>query len=366
MQTNVLLPQVELTMDQVLVVKWLVKVGSAVQPEQPLLEVETQKAVTQVPAPCKGYVRKTFVKEGDLIGEKSLLCVLTETAEEHFEEIINLNSAYGPQVSPSTAAVLSAEAVDGLTKATPAARRVARELGVPLSTIIGTGPAGRITEQDVQVAAGTSCNASKSSNEWISLPATRLALIAQMQKSLLEIPQIHLSRSINVTALFKKLEGITFTHQLVAVVARSLQKHPSLRTVIIDGKIRVEPVSVAVAMDTSRGLVAPALRGADQMSVAEISVALKELRVRAQSNRLHHHELVNAPFAVTNLGMFGIDFFNAFVFHGQTAVLSIGRATDTNDEVKVAWFGLAADHRVVDGAEGARFLQTLQTEILTA
>jgi pyruvate dehydrogenase E2 component (dihydrolipoamide acetyltransferase) len=119
-------------------------------------------------------------------------------------------------------------------------------------------------------------------------------------------------------------------------------------------------------MDTPHGLVAPVLRRPDQMSLAEISAALKELRHRAHSDSLQHHELINAPFAVTNLGMFNIDFFSAFVFHGQTAVLSVGRMTSAADGTWTAWFGLALDHRVVDGAEGARFLQTLQAEILKA
>ena len=241
---------------------------------------------------------------------------------------------------------------------------MAKELKVDLSEITGSGPGGRITEEDVREGhSSLSGNSTSESGEWTPLSSARLALIAQMHKSLAEIPQIHLSRQLDVTNLSRQTDGITFTHRLVAVVARALSEHPALRTMIKDGKTKVEPVSVAVAMDTPRGLVAPALRQADQLSIMDISAAIKELRDRALSYGLQRQELTNAPFAVTNLGMFGIDFFNAFVFHGQTAVLSVGRMVDANDGTKAAWFGLAADHRLVDGAEGARFLETLQTEI---
>src|ERR1051326_2613106 len=111
-------------------------------------------------------------------------------------------------------------------------------------------------------------------------------------------------------------------------------------------------------MDTAHGLVAPAVRHADQLSLEQIAAQVKELRVRAEAGKSRREDLVDAPFAVSNLGMLGIDFFAPFVFHGQTAVLAIGRAVDGK-----AWFTLALDHRVVDGAEAARFLETLQNAI---
>ncbi len=352
MRRDVLLPQVELTMESALIAKWLVRAGDYVKADQPLVEVETQKAVSEVPSPVAGFVRKLCVKEGETVNEKALLCILTDSAHE------SLDSAEKPPALPG-------ETERGPLKATPAARRIAKERGVDLASAKGTGPGGRISEEDVRAAAGgeKTSYVPFSSGDWTTLPATRLALIAQMQKSLAEIPQIQIKRRGRCdAALSVKTSGITFTHRLVLALAAALRQHPVLRTIIDGSRVKVEPVSVAIAMDTPSGLIAPAVRNADKLSLQEISAAVSESRAKATANSLHRADLTGAPFALTNLGMLGVDQFDAFVFHGQTAVLSVGRSTDDGDR-KFAWFGLAADHRVVDGAEAARFLQTLQTEI---
>ncbi|MEX0643133.1 MAG: dihydrolipoamide acetyltransferase family protein [Pirellulales bacterium] len=364
MQREVLLPQVELTMESALVAKWLVRPGDQVRAEQPILEVETQKATSEIPSPAAGYVRQLCVEEGQSVGEKALLCILTDTADEPFRvstATAGLSGTKLPEPGPSRVADTEAEA--GLVKASPAARRTARELNIDLSALRGTGPGGRVTEQDVRAAA-TADTGTKASNEaWSPIPATRLALIAQMQKSLAEIPQIQVRRRLDVTSLLANKDGITFTHRLARAVAAALSRHPSLRTTIDANRVRVEPVSVAIAMDSPHGLIAPVVRNADQLSLRQLSEAVQELRAKADANALHRADLTNAPFAISNLGMFGVDQFDAFVFHGQTAVLSVGRAADDRADGKLAWFSLAVDHRVVDGAEAARFLETLQAEI---
>jgi pyruvate dehydrogenase E2 component (dihydrolipoamide acetyltransferase) len=183
-----------------------------------------------------------------------------------------------------------------------------------------------------------------------------------MQKSLAEIPQIQVRRRLDVAPLLKKEGGATFTHRLTRAAAAAVARHPALRTSFDSNRIRVEPVSVAIAMDSPHGLVAPVVRNADKLSLPQISAALTELRGKAEANLLRRAELIEAPFAISNLGMLGVDQFDAFVFHGQTAVLSVGRSV-TEGGKTLAWFGLAVDHRVVDGAEAARFLETLQLEI---
>ncbi len=345
MRTNVLLPQVELTMESAIIAKWLVAVGDRVTAEQPLLEVETQKAASDVPSPAAGYVRRLCVTEGETVAEKALLCILTDGPDEPFED----------QSLP--------------LKASPAARRLAKEIGVDLSVINGTGPDGRITEQDVRSASGTTAPspvaAGDASGEWTTLPATRLALIVQMRKSLSEIPQIHLQRRLDVTPLTVKTQGITLTHRLIVAVAAALKAHPAVRSAINGDKVKVQPVSVAIAIDSPHGLIAPVIRDADQLSLEQVVAAVTDFRDRARTNALRREELTgDAPFAITNLGMLEVDQFNAFVFYGQTAVLSVGRSVEASDGRRLAWIGLAVDHRVVDGAAAARFLQALQTEIL--
>jgi pyruvate/2-oxoglutarate dehydrogenase complex dihydrolipoamide acyltransferase (E2) component len=339
MQTLVPLPQLELTMENVRVVAVLIQVDERVAADQPLIEVETAKAVQAVLSPKPGFVRKVFVQVNDQLREKALICVLTDTVGEAYQD----------------AGVPESRASD--IKAAPAARKLARDLGIDLSTITGAGPGGRITVEDVQKAG--SSNAPDS--ELQAIPPARQALIAQMQRSLAEIPQFHAARRMDVRPLLAKTKGITFTTRLARCLAVALSGHPKLRTTIVNDKFRVAPVSIAIAMQTRHGLAAPALRLAQLESLEGAARALGDLRVKAEAGTLRGEDLADAPFAVSNLGMFQVDFFNAFVFHGQTAVLAIGRAIDG-----MSWFNLAADHRVVDGVEAARFLQTLQEEISRA
>ncbi len=378
MQKNILLPQVELEMESVAVVKVCVREGELVDADKPIIEVETQKATTEVPASEAGYVRKLFVKEGDNIGKEALLCILTDTADEAFtiptSAAAATRSRTVPAPAPASAPIIHE---GGIVPAAPAARRAAAEAGIDLRTVRGTGPNGRVTVEDVKAAVDANGKASAPAapsspaastptapgGEWIPLPPPRLALIAQMRKSLAEIPQIHVARQMDVTPLSVKAEGVTFSHRLIRAAAAALARHPALRTMIQGERSRVESVSVAVAMDTPHGLVAPAIREADKRQLAEISAAVEDFRRRGASRSLRSEELRNAPFAITNLGMMGVDFFNPFVFHGQTAVLGVARAIDAPAGTKVAWFTLAVDHRVVDGAEAARFLQSLQEEI---
>jgi pyruvate dehydrogenase E2 component (dihydrolipoamide acetyltransferase) len=201
--------------------------------------------------------------------------------------------------------------------------------------------------------------------EWIDLPAGRLALISQMQRSLAEIPQIAITRQMDVTPLSVKQPGITFTHRLVGKLAAALRAHSALLTATDGRRLRTGPVSVAVAMETKHGLVAPVIRQADLGTVEQIAVRLTDYRGRAETRTLKNDELRDGPFALTNLGILGVDLFTPFVFHGQTAVLAVGRTAEVAAGRKAAWFSLAVDHRVVDGAEAARFLATLQQEILS-
>ena len=369
MITTVLLPQLELTMDSVTVANVLVEEGAQVTAEQTLIEVETQKAMSEVPAPVGGFVRGLAVKSGDIIGQKTLICYISTIADE---PLTGSPVAKVPAtVSAEAAALVPAEkaaAPAGSTaiRAVPATRKLARDLGVDLAEVKPSGPEGRITPQDVEAhaaarrKAGAPVETAAGGDGWEPLPAARLALNAQMQKSLAEIPQIVISRQLDVTQLSRKEEGVTFTHKLIARLGAALAQHPALRTATDGKRTKVMPVSVAVAIDSPAGLVAPVLREADLGSLATIAAKLAEYRGRAEQRALQNEELKDGPFALTNLGMLGVDFFSPFVFFGQTAVLAVGRITDAPDGGRRVWVSLAVDHRVVDGAEAARFLETLQ------
>jgi pyruvate dehydrogenase E2 component (dihydrolipoamide acetyltransferase) len=358
MQTEVRLPQLELTMEEVRIVSVRIKEGDLVRAEQPLIEVETGKAVLEVPAPRGGFVRRVLVQPEQRIGERALICILSETANETLADGNASGPSSLPQAIPSPTASPPdlAEPLDGPVRAAPAARKLARELGLDLAIIKGSGPAGRITVSDVQAAS--SVPASAATGDWVPLSASRQALIAQMEKSLREIPQFHLSRKMDVGPLLSKDSGIGFTPRLIHAVAAALKRHPALRTAFAANKVRLLPAHVAVAIDTPETVVAPIIRHADTVSLEQIARSLNDFKVRARSGKFKLEELAEGPFAISNLGMFNVDLFTPFVFHGQTAVLAIGRVAEGR-----AWFSLAADHRVADGAEAARFLESLQQTI---
>jgi pyruvate dehydrogenase E2 component (dihydrolipoamide acetyltransferase) len=393
---EVLLPQVELTMESASIVKITVQEGETVKAEQCLMEVETQKAVSEIPAPFPGVIHKICVKSGDVVPEKTVLCLIADSADEIQSESAPAPEPAKPSTKPSKRATPLARKVaqdlqislqdisgsgsggkitrgdiQGATlhrdsvsplRAAPAARKLAKDRGIDLREIGGTGPLGRIKVEDVLSFAGDSAAAS---SPWTDFSPGRLALISQMQRSVAEIPQITIMRQMDVTPFSVKEEGITFTHRLVLKLAAALRTHPLLCTITDGRRFRREPVSVAVAIDTAAGLVAPVLREIDLGDVEKISVRLNDYRKRAEARSLKNDELRDGPFALTNLGMLGVDSFTPLVFYGQTAVLAVGRTTDGAAGRKTASFSLAVDHRVVDGGEAARFLATLQREILS-
>lgn len=356
MQKNVRLPQVELNMERVQVVRWLVDVGELVGIDQPILEVETQKAAVEVPSMDAGHLRVKCVDTGDEIGEGAVLCVLTDDAAEPFEE--PGDAAPAPTTTESAPTPETPAKPAKIVPAAPAARRLAKERGIDLGSVPGSGPGGRVTEADVRTFDENSDVSAVAG--WEPIDPVRKALNDQMVRSLREIPQFHLRREMQVSTLKAAGSGVTFTHRLIQCTAAALKRHPALRTSIADDKLKEQSVDIAVAMQSPTGLVAPVLRNVDEQTLREIVAETRSLAQRLDG--LKREELSDAPFALSNLGMFGIDSFDAFLFHGQTAVLAVGRARSDENGV-VASFSLALDHRVVDGVEGARFLETLQTEI---
>ena len=362
------LPQVELNLENATVVEILANVGAFLKDKDILMTIETQKAIEEVPCGASGYLRTLLVAEGEQVDLHDPLAVLTDLPDEEFDlpktkapqEVRRLR----PRPAARTGQTGTAKPPPGKVRSVPAARRRARDLGIDLTQVAGSGPEGRVTVSDVEShATSTTGKPSPRPAAGVPLTGARKALIEQMERGHREIPQISISRNLDVTPLKERSEGITFTAIVVYHIARALVGHEALRTVFTGERLRLEPVDIAVAMDTPHGLLAPVVRGADRLEVEEISRVIRQYRERAGENRLKGEELRPGPFAVTNLGMFGVDLFTPLVFAGQTAVLAIGRAADSENRRSSAWFTLAVDHRVVDGAEAARFLETLRREI---
>lgn len=351
MQKLIYLPQLELNMDDIQVQRWLAEEGALIREGENLVEVETQKASTEVTAPHTGYLRKKLVAEGARITGADAICIFTDTTDESFttEDDAVSPPAQSKAISPSES--MARASVEIL--ASPAVRRIAKERGINLSSIQGSGEGGRILEKDLNGQAEVPV-------DFVKFSSARMSLNRQMQYSIREIPQIQVSRELDVTSLLIKEEGITVTHRLLAALGRVLLQHQIFCAAVKEDGYRLLPPSIAIAMDGGEGkLFAPVLRSPECLSLPEIGREVRRLLELVKAGKLSTADLKDGPFAVSNLGMLGVDAFNALVFEGQVAVLAVGRVRQTANGSAMANFTLAVDHRIIDGAEAARFLQTL-------
>jgi pyruvate dehydrogenase E2 component (dihydrolipoamide acetyltransferase) len=255
---------------------------------------------------------------------------------------------------------------DGKLRASPAARAMARRVGVDLARVRGSGPRGRIKSVDVaafaqhrespeKVGAGLEVRSRERPRGIRGAMARHMTVAAS-------IPQFTLFAEVTLApadAARRDHDGISLTDVIVRAAALTLREHPELNAHFVDGEIvQYESINVGLATDTPQGLVVPVIKGADG-EIRSIAEKRKELAEAARIGRLRPDEIEGGTFTVTNLGMYGIDVFQPVIDPPRVAILSVGRMR--GDAARTATLGLAADHRAVDGAQGARFLQTLKT-----
>ncbi|MGI6037203.1 MAG: dihydrolipoamide acetyltransferase family protein [Limnochordia bacterium] len=394
MAIDVIMPKLGLTMEEGTVNAWLKKEGEAVQEGEPLVEVMTDKAAVEVESPGSGILRKIIVPEGGTVPIADLIGVITAPDEE-------LPPGYGqvdaPAEEPAPAVAPAAPAAErapeapaakgkGRIKASPAAKRVAREAGLSLEvlgTIVGTGPGGRITEKDVQdyVAQQKAAPAPVSApaaapaptGELEPVTGIRKIMAKRMLESVTTQPQFALSVDVDMGEMInlrrRLLEiypdvRISYTDILVAITARALEDHPEVNSRWEDGQIRrLGEVNVGVAVGAENGLVVPVVKGANRKRISQISGELKELIQKAQAGKLGPEEISGGSFTISNLGMFGIDRFQAIINPPESGILAVGQMKDQavvrDGEITVRpmmSLTVTLDHRVLDGVQGARFL----------
>jgi pyruvate dehydrogenase E2 component (dihydrolipoamide acetyltransferase) len=256
---------------------------------------------------------------------------------------------------------------DGKLRASPAARAMARRVGVDLARVRGSGPRGRI--KSVDVAAFAQHRESRPEKVGAGLevrsrerPRGIRGAMARHMTMAASIPQFTLFAEVTLApadAARRDHDGISLTDVIVRAAALTLREHPELNAHFVDGEIvQYESINVGLATDTPQGLVVPVIKGADG-EIRSIAEKRKELAEAARIGRLRPDEIEGGTFTVTNLGMYGIDVFQPVIDPPRVAILSVGRMR--GDAARTATLGLAADHRAVDGAQGARFLQTLKT-----
>lgn len=418
MPIEILMPALSPTMKEGNLAKWNVKEGDEVSSGEVIAEIETDKATMEVEAVDEGVVGKIFVADGTQnVKVNQVIAILLEEgeskdsikdykpAEVEAEPVENKKDkpkkaekskkappkkpAPAPKAAPAKqASQIIESSSDSLVRVSPLARRIADEKGVDVNLLQGSGPSGRIIKQDVYeaVAMGAGGLIRRDDYEYTPIENNNMRrVIAQrLQESKQEVPHFYLSLDCNIDRLLearadinadapKNAEGkphykVSVNDLIIKASALALKKVPDANASWTDEAVlRYNNVDISVAVAIDGGLITPIIANADQKKVNVISSEMKDLAKRAKLGTLAPEEFQGGGFSISNLGMFGIKNFNAIINPPQGAILSVGagekRAIVENDQLKIATVmtvSLSCDHRVVDGAVGAMFLNAFK------
>jgi pyruvate dehydrogenase E2 component (dihydrolipoamide acetyltransferase) len=387
MATTVVMPKLGLTMTEGQIEKWLKQEGDHVEKGEPLVEIITEKINFQYESPASGILRRILHHEGEVIPVADPIAIIAEEGEAlpEFE-------AAKPEIPTG---VPMPAAVQRETKepskrifASPIARKMAQEKRVDLSSLKGSGPGGRIikidvmraAEKPVEKAAEVPFPLPKPTEKLIPLKGIRRVIAKRMTESFQNIPHFYLSVEIDMTsclALHEQLREeverrtrlrLTLTDILVKVTASALRDHPIVNSRIEGDQIHlIGEINIGVAIALEDGLIVPVIHRADQKSLTEIASTLRDLTQKAKEGKLSLQEVGGGTFTLSNMGMLGIDKFNAIINPPECSILGVGRTVEKpvfyGGEIKVrpmAWFSLSSDHRIVDGATAALFLNHMK------
>jgi len=394
--TEVILPRLGQGMESGTIVRWLKSEGEAVEKGEPLYELDTDKVTQEVEAEASGVLLRIAVAEGEVpvgrtvafIGEQGEEVPEAEAAAPTEASNRLLQAEAGRRPEPAAEPEPAAATTNGRIKASPLARRMARERGLELTAISGTGPDGRIVAEDVERAeAGGPLPASNSllqaptpvpAGEVERRPLSSVRkTIARRLTQAWQVPVFQLQASADMTrvnALVAKLRErepelrVTVTDVLTKVCATALVRHREVNAEWTDEAILLHPsANVGIAVAAPQGLVVPVIRSAERLSLAEIARLRADLVGRARGNQLRAEDLAGGTFTISNLGMYAVESFTAVLNPPQAAIVAVGateeRAVPVGGELAVRpMMTLVAtfDHRAVDGAPAAAFLQSVK------
>ena len=383
MPTTVIMPALEMAQETGKLVSWLRKEGDTVAKGQPLLEIETDKAVLEVDSPADGVLAGIKVQPGtDVpVGETIAWIVAPgEAIPADRASMQTVRTVTVPNTDNATSERPGAGSSRGVsTRITPKARRLAAEHGVELTNLQGSGPDGEILATDILSAAHKPATGSPSN----SLSTVARLMAERTTQSWTTVPHFFVVREVDATTLREERDKLapivhssygvklTYTDLLAALVARVLAKHPRLNASWIGDKIRDNPdVNVAIAIAVDDGVVAPVIHRADASDLGKVALQRHQLTEKARNGKLHPTDLSGGTFTISNLGMLGVDAFSAVIVPPQAAILAVGRimdrvvAADGHPAIHpMMTLTLSSDHRVVDGAHVAMFLQDLAQAI---
>jgi pyruvate dehydrogenase E2 component (dihydrolipoamide acetyltransferase) len=432
MPANVIMPALEMAQETGKVIRWLKTPGSLVQKGEPIVEIETDKITVEIESPASGVLQDVTALEGEVVPVGRTIAVIAEEgaagdafgavsgaprasaqpapsarrmsaepadafapvasasssspvkasplarkiAEQHGVDLAQVRTSSGRVEKADVLAHVQSRGGDGARRvlASPKARRLAVERGVDVSTLRGSGPNGAVLAADVSVRPAAAARP-----EGTGVSTVWRVMAERMTQSWTTAPHFYLVREVNASRLISWREQavkktgakITYTDLLVKLVAAALAQHPAAMGSWKDGTIvRHTEINVGLAVAIDDGLVVPVLQRADTLSLAEIASRREELVTRAQSGKLRPADIQGGVFTISNLGMYGVDAFNAIVNPPQAAILAVGRIADRvvaiDGQPAVApmmVLTLSCDHRALDGARGAQFLATLAESV---
>lgn len=362
------MPKFGLSMERGTVTKWYKHPGDAVKKGDALVEIESEKITNDVESAVDGFIKAILVQEGESKAVGEIIGYIAGTEEELREEI----TLEGPSshqennvVKEITKASIAQPKERGFVSASPAAKSLAKERGIDISMIQGTGPEGRITEKDVLDFANKQTQTVK--KEFLS--PLRKEIAERLSKSYHSYVLVTNMTKVDMTELLeikKELNSdVSVTSILIKCLATNLTKYPEFN-VHFDGTTleKFPTINIGVAVDTERGLIVPVIKNVDVLSLTDVNEKLKILTDKARTNRLSREDVEDSHFTITNLGMMRTDMFTPVLNRDEVGILGAGRSMkelvvndDNSTTIRtMAYFSLSYDHRIIDGALAARFL----------
>jgi len=371
MPVNVVMPKLGLTMKEGRVDRWLKKVGDIVKKGEEIVEVSTDKIANVVESPADGILAKILVNEGEIVPVATPIGIITAEGEK-LEEVEKSEEKF--------------------IKATPVAKRLAKENNIDLFLITGTGPGGRITEEDVKKFISEQKVKTEEEGpkkevaviegqalekvERMPMDNIRKTISQRMKKSWSEIPHVTEDIKVDVTELVNLRENLnhisdnkfTYTDLIAKACVIAIKKNPVVNW-SIEGEyiIKNSSINLGIAVALDNGLIVPVVKEADKKSLLELSKNIKELSERARNNKLTPDEIIGSTFTITNIGMYEIDSFTPIINPPESAILGVNKiykepvVLDNNIVIRhIMKLSLSFDHRLIDGATAAKFLLDLK------
>ena len=394
MAISIVMPALEMAQETGKLISWHKKEGDRIAKGEPLLEIETDKAVVEIESPGEGILAGMTAQPGDVVPVGQTIAWLVQPGEvpptdvaptKSARQVVNAPAAAAAQAGGSSTPSAGAE-----IKISPKARRLAREQGVDLAKLRGSGPGGEILSSDILAAKG-SPSAPGATTPVTAAPAGTLEKSSSLGRLMAErtthgwttVPHFFVVREVDAGALadvrarrgpeIEKGHGarLTYTDLLIALVARTLPQHPRINASWAGEGVRLNSdVNIGIAVAVNDGVVAPVVPKADRAALGEIAIQRRDLAKRAEAGQLRPTDLAGGTFTISNLGMYNVDSFSAIIIPPQAAILAVGNIVDRVVPVQgqpgirpMMTLTLSCDHRVADGARAAKFMNDLADAI---